>query len=235
MNIFNQCCSTVGAGFRFVSSSLVLVFILMSESLAASASWGRIYVYEKPDGNHVITSQKINNNRFSLVKVYKAKKATKLINKPNGKKRKKGSRCGINHIRAKASAYKHPITMYSRMYNVDAALVTAIIKNESCFKVKAHSRAGAIGLMQLMPNTAKHLQVSNPWNPQQNIQGGVKYIAEMLDLFNNNTRLALAAYNAGPANVKKYDGIPPYQETRTYVTRVMNDYRELKATGVFSL
>lgn len=235
MNILNRGCSTVCASFRFVSSSLIVVLLLMSESLAASASWGRIYVYEKPDGNHVITSQKMNNNRFSLVKVYKAKKAAKLGNTTNEYKRKKGSSCGLNQIRAKAAAYKNTITTYSKMYNVDAALVTAIIKNESCFKVKAHSHAGAIGLMQLMPNTAKHLEVSNPWNPQQNIQGGVKYIAEMLDLFNDNTRLALAAYNAGPANVKKHDGIPPYKETRTYVTRVMNDYRKLKAAGIFSL
>lgn len=235
MNIFNQFFSTIRTGFRFLSSSLLLAFLLMSELSAASASWGRIYVYEKPDGNHVITSKKINNSSFSLVKVYKAKKAAQLATKPTNNKRKKSSGCGLNQIKAKAAAYKHPITMYSKMYNVDAALVMSIIKNESCFKVTAHSHAGAIGLMQLMPNTAKHLQVKNPWNPKQNIQGGVKYIAEMLALFDDNTRLALAAYNAGPANVRKYKGIPPYEETRTYVTRVMNDYRKLKAAGIFSL
>lgn len=234
MNIFNRFFSAVSTEPRFLLSSLFLSLFLMPELSTASASWGRIYVYEKPNGDHVITGKKINNMGFSLVKIYKAKKGAKSIKKSPTQPRK-SSGCDLSQIKSKAAAYKHSIATYSKMYNVEEALVIAIIKNESCFKIKAHSHAGAIGLMQLMPNTAKYLQVSNPWNPKQNIQGGVKYIAEMLELFKGNKKLALAAYNAGPANVKKHKGIPPFKETRTYVARVMNDYRRLKAAGIFSL
>jgi soluble lytic murein transglycosylase-like protein len=176
----------------------------------------------------------MSSKGFLLVKTYRAKKTAKIKNAAVVKN-KKGSRCDLHQIKKRAAAYKHTISMYSKMYNVDQALVMAIIKNESCFKVNARSRVGAIGLMQLMPSTAKYLQVSNPWNPKQNIQGGVKYIAEMLRMFKGNKRLALAAYNAGPANVRKHKGIPPFKETRTYVARVMSDYKKLKASGIFSL
>jgi len=234
MNIFNRFFSTVNTDLGFLLPSLFVSLFFVPAFSFASATWNQIYVYEKPDGDHVITGTKMNNKGFSLVKTYRAKKASKTRGSLTTKKRK-GSRCDLHHIKKKAAAYKHTITIYSKMYKVDEALVMAIIKNESCFKVNARSRVGAIGLMQLMPDTAKYLQVSNPWNPKQNIQGGVKYIAEMLRMFKGNKRLALAAYNAGPANVRKYKGIPPFKETRTYVTRVMNDYKKLKASGLFSL
>lgn len=234
MNIFRWFISTMNPDARFVLLSLLSLLFLMPAPSSASVSWDQIYVYEKPDGDHVITGKKMHNKGFSLVKTYRAKKIAKIVSSVTPKK-KKGSRCGLQQIKKKAAAYKHTIAMYSKMYKVDQALVMAIIKNESCFKVKAKSRVGAIGLMQLMPSTAKYLNVSNPWNPRQNIQGGVKYIAEMLTLFAGNKRLALAAYNAGPANVRKYKGIPPFKETRTYVARVMNDYKKLKASGIFSL
>lgn len=235
MNIFNWFFSAISTKPKFLLLSIFLPLILISELALASANWDQIYVYKKMDGNHVITSKRMTTKGFSLVKIYRAKKAITTKKSSIVAKNKKGSRCDVYQIKNKAAAYKHTISTYSKMYNVDVALVMAIINNESCFKVKAHSRAGAIGLMQLMPNTAKYLHVSNPWNPKQNIQGGVKYIAEMLTLFKGNKKLALAAYNAGPANVRKHNGIPPFKETRTYVARVMNDYRKLKAAGIFSL
>ena len=104
------------------------------------------------------------------------------------------------------------------------ALVLAIIKAESDFDARAKSKKGAVGLMQLMPSTAKGLGVKDPLDPQQNIEGGVKYVKSMLDRFNGNIILALAAYNAGPNAVKKYDGVPPYKETQNYVKSILKNY-----------
>jgi soluble lytic murein transglycosylase-like protein len=118
--------------------------------------------------------------------------------------------------------------VYANIYGVEEALIYAIVKQESCFNETAYSRSGAIGLMQLMPGTATMMKINNPWNPEQNIQAGVKYIGEMLSLFKGNKRLAVAAYNAGPGKVRKYNGIPPYRETKNYVKKVMAEYNRLK-------
>ena len=106
-------------------------------------------------------------------------------------------------------------------YGVNADLLKAIGKAESGFNTSVVSSAGAIGVMQLMPATAQSLGVRDPYNARENIMGGAKYIAQLLDKYNGNTRLALAAYNAGPGNVDKYGGIPPFEETQNYVKRVM--------------
>ena len=106
-------------------------------------------------------------------------------------------------------------------YNLPPALITAVIRAESNFKVSAVSSAGAQGLMQLMPATAKELGVKNPFDIEQNIDGGTKYLRKMLDRFGGSVRKALAAYNAGPGTVMKYNGRVPYLETRQYVRRVL--------------
>lgn len=121
------------------------------------------------------------------------------------------------------------IEKYSEQFNVDPLLVRAVMKQESGFQPFALSTSGAMGLMQLMPETAKGLGVTDPYNIEENIRGGIQYLSYQLHNFDNDLRLALAAYNAGPNAVRKYGGIPPYEETQNYVKRVLKYYEMYKA------
>ncbi len=122
------------------------------------------------------------------------------------------------------SKIKELISRVSQKHGVDEKLVNALVNQESGFNPKAKSKVGAMGLMQLMPSTAKGLGVTNPMDPEQNVEGGVKYLKSMLNKYNGNIILALAAYNAGPGAVDKYDGVPPYKETQNYVKSILANY-----------
>ncbi|MEM4380433.1 MAG: lytic transglycosylase domain-containing protein [Thermoplasmatales archaeon] len=123
------------------------------------------------------------------------------------------------------------IHMYSKIFNLDKYLIKAIIMAESNFNPTAVSPKGAAGLMQLMPETARLVKVSNRFDPEQNIYGGIKYFRHLLDRFNQNVVLALAAYNAGPENVVKYGGVPPFKETQNYVRSVLNLWRQFRGSS----
>ena len=138
------------------------------------------------------------------------------------------SRSNADSTLSSPTKFSELIEKASEKYNIDADLISAVIKAESNFNSTAVSSCGAQGLMQLMPATAAGLGVTDSFDPGQNIDGGVKYLRNMLNRFGGDVELALAAYNAGPGAVDQYDGIPPYQETQNYVSRILSYYEDMK-------
>jgi soluble lytic murein transglycosylase-like protein len=189
--------------------SFTVIFILS----VASVCPGDIYKYVDPEGVIHLTNVPTEHN-VPYVLVMKEKRV--II--PT-----KEEIAGNNHLtKEEISAYDDLIVKTSDKYRVDAALVKAIIKAESNFNHRAVSPVGARGLMQLMPATAASLQVEDSFHPEKNIEGGVRYLRYLMNLFNGNLPLVLAAYNSGENTVLRYKNrIPPYQETQTYVRRVL--------------
>jgi soluble lytic murein transglycosylase-like protein len=179
--------------------------------LAGSEAQATIYIYQVPGGGRVITDHVMHNKYYKLVRTStNIKGMGALLASKN-----------TDAILADPSAYDEIIKKVAMAHRVDVALIKAVVHAESGFNPRALSKKGASGLMQLMPETARRYGVLDPFDPAQNLSGGVLYLKDLLRIFNDNHRLAIAAYNAGENAVKRYKGVPPYEETRAYVRKVL--------------
>ena len=211
-----------------------LLYILGTASimpLATSTHAGQIYMYKDSNGSTLLTNRKSADRSLTKVKVtyYPESNIHSYRNWGN-------SEASVlpSYSRNK-NAFDHIIQQAAQQHGVSEGLIKAVMHTESGFNVNARSPVGAQGLMQLMPATAKRFNVSNAFDPQQNINAGAKYLAWLMKRFNGNTSLVLAGYNAGEGNVAKYGGIPPFRETQDYVKRVSSRYSNLYANGLGSL
>lgn len=196
--------------------------------LATTTHAGQIYMYKDSNGSTLLTNRKSANRSLTKVKVtyYPDSNIHSYRNWGN-------SEASVlpSYSRNK-NAFDHIIQQAAQQHGVSEGLIKAVMHTESGFNVNARSPVGAQGLMQLMPATARRFNVSNAYDPHENIMAGAKYLAWLLKRFNGNTTLALAGYNAGEGNVAKYGGVPPFRETQDYVRRVTSRYSNLYASGV---
>jgi len=180
-------------------------------------AWSAVYVYEAPNGSKVITDNRIKKSGYKLIKSY------------NTKSFRSGGKRSPYQSRTVKSKYDALIVNTALKYDLEPSFIKAVIHIESAFDRYALSRAGAMGLMQLMPATAASYQLKqNHFNANLNIEAGVQHMKDLMDKYDSDKRLSLAAYNAGAGAVAKYNGVPPYEETQNYVVKVMRLYKLYK-------
>ena len=196
--------------FHFLAFCLCTVLLVMQPVHAD------IYKYVDKHGRVILTDKPKNEKYKLLVKTWK------------GWEEKK-SNIDYDKFTQNQKKFSSTIDYYASQYGLPRSLLHAVITAESAYDPNAISRAGAVGLMQLMPETARRYGVNNRRNPSSNVSGGSRYLRDLLNMFNNNLVLALAAYNAGEGAVKRHGNkVPPYKETRNYVKKVIDYYREYK-------
>lgn len=194
--------------------ALAGLFALLAASGAVRAE--RMFVYELPDGTRMITDHALNNPHYRLVRSGEtAKGMGQIVAGRNGQ-----------FFRSDPSAYDRLIRELAARHEVDFALVKAIMHVESAFNPYAASDKGAVGLMQVLPETARRYGVENVYDPEENIRAGVRYLKFLLELFDHKNHLAIAAYNAGENAVLRHGGIPPYTETQLFVRKVLRYKRQ---------
>lgn len=180
-----------------------------------TATAGTVYVYQDAQGTRIISDHINHSGGLTLIKKYSPKNSIRSL-KPRSYRYSKR-----RTPTPRASAFDSVIFKIADQYQLDRALVKAVIQIESAFNPMAVSSQGAQGLMQLMPLTAKSYDVVNPFDATDNIRGGARFLKHLMKTYNNNINLVLAAYNAGETAVNKYNGIPPYPETQRYVKLVL--------------
>ncbi|MCK5688247.1 lytic transglycosylase domain-containing protein [Myxococcota bacterium] len=199
---------------------LILVGILLGVLTQSSLAHAELYSWEDKDG--VIHFSNIPRGGPKKAKAVKGKTNAWEFKDDLGKLRR------IHRV--DVTRYDAIIREAANYYSLPAALIKAVIATESAFEPSAISKAGAQGLMQLMPPTARDMHVTNSFDPRDNIYGGTRYLRLMANRFEGDLRFTIASYNAGPAAVKRYKGVPPYEETQDYVRRVLTLYRHYLKT-----
>lgn len=214
---------------KFIQSSYFLFFgVIGATSVNLPVYAGQMYIYKDKNGSTLLTNRKSSDQ--SLTKVKATYYADSNIHSYNNWGNSESA--VLPSYSNSKNAYDPIIRQAAQTHGVAEGLIKAIMHTESGFNSNARSPVGAQGLMQLMPATARRFNVSNAFDPQQNINAGAKYLAWLMKRFNGNTSLALAGYNAGEGNVAKYGGIPPFRETQDYVRRVTSRYSNLYSSGV---
>ena len=195
-------------------SSSIITAISFSLLIFSFASKADIFKYVDPNSGQVIYTDEPQNSQYKLI-----------IKSIIRYKKKKSGNKGFAVMTRNKKKYSPIISTAAVKHSVDPRLLHAVIRAESAYNPKAVSHKGAVGLMQLMPQTAERFGVKDRENPTENINGGARYLSELLKLFESDIKLAVAAYNAGEHNVIKYGNkIPPFNETRQYVAKVMKFY-----------
>ncbi|KAF1024724.1 MAG: Soluble lytic murein transglycosylase [Acinetobacter bereziniae] len=214
---------------KLMTGSLLSVLGCLSISSLTSQSFAeQIYFYKDQNGTTLLTNRKNTDSSLQKIKVtyYKDSNIHSYSNWGNTES------SVLPSYSKSRNAFDSIIRQAAQTHGVSEGLIKAVMHTESGFNSNARSPVGAQGLMQLMPATARRFNVSNSFDPQQNIFGGAKYLSWLMKRFNGNTTLALAAYNAGEGNVDKYGGIPPFRETQDYVKRVTSRLNNLYSGGL---
>ena len=213
-----------GLSRQLISVAGYTTLALMSLWLSASAhAQTRTYKHENADGTVIFSDAPIYNGQVQRTSYSSVTRIPMAANPCKG--------FSVAQLDAKGQNLDALFSGAANAYNVDAILVKAVARAESCFDPQAVSRVGAQGIMQLMPPTAEALGVTDSFNATQNINGGARYLADMLARYDNNRQLALAAYNAGPGNVDRYGGVPPFDETQRYIVSVGKFYEHYKTSS----
>lgn len=211
--------------FQAPLAALLLIGFMISGNSSANAA--EIYIYENAYGQKLFSDRPLQKAGYRLVK-RQGPRGTVTAEQLGQQNRwgNRGPAKSREPFRERAKKFDHFIKWAARSFELDPALIKAVIHAESAFDHNATSHAGAQGLMQLMPATARSHGVTNSYNPHQNIMGGSKHLRYLMDKYNGEIELVLAAYNAGEVPVRKYKGIPPYKETQQYVKRVIKFYEK---------